>query len=102
MLIKGLVGLVVIMLAAVIMIPKPQLISYQAADQISQGVYWPGITSSGRFLDSNADFVKIDATTNNLHLCYRFEQGDSCQQYEIIQSHGLFETIIFMFNNKLL
>jgi hypothetical protein len=100
MLIKGLVFVLIIILGAALWFPKPQLISYQASGQISQGVYWPGVNSSGRLLDANANFVKIDEATKNLHLCYQVEQGDSCHQYDVIETFGLVDTLIYMYEHK--
>lgn len=101
MLIKGLIVTLFIILGTAVLLPKPQLISYQASGQISKGVYWPGFGESGRLLDANADFVKIDERTKNLHLCYKFEQGDSCHQYDVIKTFGLIDTLIYMYEHKL-
>lgn len=102
MLIKGLASLLAIILVAAVTVPQPKLISYQAAGKTSHGVYWPGMTGDGRLLDSTADFVKIDETTNNLHLCYRFDDRDNCQRYEVIKTFGLIDTVDYMFEHKLL
>ena len=77
-------------LAAVLLfIPKPELIKYESANMVSEGVYWDGLGSSGMLFDANASFVKIDKDTNHLHICYGAKETSNCQQYRIIENQGL-------------
>ncbi|GAA0353114.1 hypothetical protein GCM10009092_16820 [Bowmanella denitrificans] len=83
------VTLCILLLLAATLIPMPQLITYERANIVSKSIYWQGFGESGQLLDANASFVKIDKDTNNLHVCHRFERGDTCQQYRVIETQGL-------------
>lgn len=86
----------VTLLVAWIIIPMPQLITYERAQVVSKGVYWRGFGESGQLMDARASYVKIDESTNHLHICYQFENVDSCQQYQILKSQGLFAVISYL------
>ena len=75
------------------LVPMPQLVTYERSNVVSKGVYWRGLGESGMLLDANASFVKIDPDTQYLHVCYEFENGDSCQQYRVIETQGLVAVI---------
>lgn len=79
----------VLAVVLVLFIPKPELIKYQSANIISEGIYWKGLGSgSGMLFDANASFVKIDEQSNRLHICYGKNETSNCQQYQIIENYG--------------
>ncbi|GAB3034449.1 hypothetical protein [Bowmanella dokdonensis] len=87
------IGLILFLLVFLMLVPTPKLITYERSNVVSKGVYWRGFGESGMLLDANASFVKIDPSTQYLHVCYEFEKGDSCQQYRVIETQGLLAVI---------
>lgn len=97
MLKKALVALILICIVGVwVFIPFPRLITYERSNVVSTGVYWRGFGESGQLLDAQASYVKIDDDTDHLHVCYKFENLDSCQQYQILQSKGLLSVVMHL------
>ncbi|MBN7822055.1 hypothetical protein KJY73_15370 [Bowmanella sp. Y26] len=79
----------ILFLLAATIIPMPQLITYERSNIVSKGIYWRGFGEAGQLLDAHASFVKVDKATNNLHVCHRFEHGEMCQHYRVIETQGL-------------
>ena len=55
----------VLTLLAVLLFPKPQRITYEYANMVSEGTYWDGLFGSGMLFDSSAHFVRLDDDTDH-------------------------------------
>lgn len=78
---------VAVLLALVVLFPKPQRITYEYANMVSKGTYWDGLFGPGMLLDSNAKFVRLDEDTEHLHVCYS-QENDNCLRYKVIDNSG--------------
>ncbi|GGD66494.1 hypothetical protein [Lacimicrobium alkaliphilum] len=76
------------LLAGVVFVPMPELVTYERANVISKGVYWRGFGESGQLLDARASFVKVDEDTGYLFVCHDMPSVNACQQYRIIERQG--------------
>ena len=85
--IKLAIGALVALL--IIAFPKPQRITYEYANMVSEGTYWDGVYGNGQLLDSNAVLVILDEDTNHLHVCFS-EDDSNCMRYKIIENSGFF------------
>lgn len=75
-------------LAMLIIVPKPQQITYRYGNMITESTYWDGLDGSGMLFDARADFVKLDKDTNNLNVCYSLKDEGSCITYEVVENKG--------------
>jgi hypothetical protein len=78
----------VALLITAVLIPMPELVTYERANVVSKGVYWRGLGESGKLLDARASFVKIDEDTGYLFVCHDMPSMNACQQYRIIERQG--------------
>lgn len=85
-----------ILLLAVTLVPMPQLLTYERANIVSKGIYWPGFHGKGQLLDAHASFVKVDQKTNNLHVCHSFKHGETCQHYRVMETQGMRAVILHL------
>lgn len=76
-----------VLLVLILIFPKPQRITYEYANMVSQGTYWDGLFGPGMLLDSNAKFVRLDEDTEHLHVCYA-KENDNCLRYKVIENSG--------------
>ena len=65
-----LTSLLILVLVALAVVPLPKLVTYKHAGGVSSSVYWRGFGEFGQLLDSNAEFVKLDHQTQDLHICH--------------------------------
>lgn len=91
--------LVTATVAAVLFLPKPQLVYYSVRGKEEHSVYWPGFDDGafeGRLLD--ADYAAaINEETKILYLCNRGVNGrviDHCSKYKINQTKGLLPALL--------
>lgn len=68
--------------------PKPQQITYRYGNLITESTYWNGLGGSGVLFDAQAEFVKLDTATDNLHVCYSLKDEGSCITYRVIENKG--------------
>lgn len=85
-----------VLLLLIIMFPKPQRITYEYANMVSQGTYWDGLFGPGILFDSNAKFVRLDEDTEHLHVCFN-QENDNCLRYKVIENEGFGGYIASMF-----
>lgn len=78
----------ILLLMVAVIVPLPELVTYERANVVSKGVYWRGLGESGRLLDARASFVKIDEDTGYLFVCHDMPSMHACQQYRIIERQG--------------
>ena len=77
----------------ILVIPKPQLLTYEKLGLVTQSVYWPGLFGYGAMLfDSNLQ-PNADLARNSLYLCQNNKQPDTCQKYRITEQGGFFSAL---------
>lgn len=82
---------------AFIIAPKPRLIHYQKLNVEAYSIYIPqAFTDAGYLIDSTQKAI-IDEKLNLLFLCRNTQDVGECLQYEIIETKGLFITTWFWF-----
>lgn len=79
------IGLLTVL--AILLFPKPQQITYEYANIVSEGTYWDGLIGSGMLFDSSASFVRLDDDTNHLHVCFS-KANDNCLRYKVLENRG--------------
>lgn len=84
----GLSTLAAILIAAFVLLPKPELLKYRSANIVSEAIYWDTFGPSGVLSDSHADFIKYDRDTQHLHICYGKRENSNCQDYQVIENKG--------------
>ena len=92
---KSRTGLIaaVIIVCAILIIPKPQLLTYEKLGLVTQSVYWPGLFGYGAMLfDSNLQ-PNADLARNSLYLCQNNKQPETCQKYRITEQAGFFSAL---------
>ncbi|CAM4322235.1 hypothetical protein [Pseudoalteromonas ostreae] len=92
---KNRTGLIVagVIVFAILIIPKPQLLTYEKSGLVTQSVYWPGLFGYGAMLfDSNLQ-PNADLARNSLYLCQNNKQPDTCQKYRVTEQAGFFSAL---------
>ncbi len=93
--IKIIAGILVVL--ALVFFPKPQRITYEYANLVSEGTYWDGLWGSGVLFDAKASFVRLDKDTNHLHVCYTVKEDNNCLRYRVIENKGFLGYILSWF-----
>lgn len=96
--IRALLALIVIVIVCAQIIIAPQLVTYQSGDQNITSIYWHGLDGRGHLTDTEESFVRLDNATNNLHLCYSFEEVENCQEFNVVETQGTFAVLKRLFN----
>ncbi|AOT09258.1 hypothetical protein [Pseudoalteromonas luteoviolacea] len=92
---KSLTTLIIVGVVALIAIlfPKPQLITYQKLNMVTQSVYWPGLPGVKPVLfDSILQPIKA-SERNTLYLCQDVSKPATCQKYAILETHGFIAAV---------
>jgi hypothetical protein len=78
-----------------ILLPKPQLLSYQKFDVVGTSIYWPGFLNfPAALLDSHL-VLKGDIEQGKIFLCDKVNKNIGCQKYQIVEQQGVFDVILF-------
>lgn len=86
----------ILLLLAVIVVPKPELLRYQKMNTVTTSIYWPGVFGVGAgLLDSHLS-VYIDNARQELNLCYQHQQSQQCSRYQIVHQGGLVDVIMYL------
>lgn len=76
---------------ALVLIPKPELIVYQQQNIQAKSIYWSGIFGFGAGLSDSQMLVFLDDERREMRLCYTAEVAVQCSKYHVIQRGGLLE-----------
>lgn len=79
------------LLLAILLIPKPELIVYQQQNIQAKSLYWPGIFGLGAGLSDSQMLVFLDDERREMRLCYAGAQAVQCSKYQIIHRGGLLD-----------
>lgn len=71
-----------------VVLPKPQLITYEKLGLVASSVYWPGLTGIDPVLFDSNLHPKPALERNTLYLCHDLKNPDTCQKYQIIKQEG--------------
>jgi len=80
-----------VVLAGLILTPKPELIVYQQLNIQAKSVYWPGIFGFGAGLTDSQMLVYLDDERHEMRLCYAETSAIQCSKYRILQRGGLID-----------
>lgn len=91
---KLMMAIVGLSILAVIIAPKPQLLSYKKLGLVANSIYMPGwFGQPGTFLDSQQRVV-IDKQLGLVYLCYGdVEPKENCNRYQFIEQQGMFAAL---------
>ncbi|KZN37692.1 hypothetical protein [Pseudoalteromonas luteoviolacea] len=78
---------------AVILFPKPQLITYKKLGLVAQSVYWPGLPGVKPILFDSVLQPVPALDRDTLYLCQDVSNPDTCQKYAIIKQEGFFAAL---------
>jgi hypothetical protein len=92
---KMLSYLLLLLVMALILLPKPELLRYQKLHTVATSIYWPGLYGVGEGLVDSDLAVYIDRSRQELNLCYQHEQTQQCTRYQILQQGGLVDVLLF-------
>lgn len=96
---KGLWLSLVFIALAILIIPKPQLISYQKLNVVGTSIYWPG------FLGLPATIFDSDLTLageieqGKIFLCDNINQNVGCHKYQVVKQEGFISVILSFFSD---
>lgn len=71
-----------------VVLPKPQLITYEKLGLVASSVYWPGLPGIDPVLFDSNLHPKPALERNTLYLCHDLKNPDSCQKYQIVKQEG--------------
>lgn len=80
-----------VLLLALLLTPKPELIVYQQLNIQAKSVYWPGFFGMGAGLTDSQMLVFFDNERREMRLCYAGEPAVQCSKYQIIYRGGLLD-----------
>lgn len=98
------VFLVVLLLSPAIaaqLIFSPQLVTYSSNGQGITAIYWKNLEGNRVLTGTQATFVRLDETTDNLHICFEVKEDDVCQVYRVTQRQGSAAALIHWVNQNL-
>lgn len=87
---------VLLILLALLLTPKPELIVYQQQNIQAKSVYWPGVFGMGAGLSDSQMLVFLDHERREMRLCYAGEQAVQCSKYQIIHRGGMLEVARYL------
>jgi hypothetical protein len=84
-------GLIIL---AVIIVPKPQLLIYKKLNLVASSIYIPGFFGGpGRLLDS-PQAVLIDEAMGVVYLCFgQIDDKTQCNNFQFIEQKGMFSAL---------
>ncbi|PHI38135.1 hypothetical protein CBQ28_05785 [Pseudoalteromonas sp. GCY] len=71
-----------------VVLPKPQLITYEKLGLVANSVYWPGLPGIDPVLFDSNLHPKPALERNTLYLCHDLKDPNTCQKYQIIKQEG--------------
>ncbi|WP_462154148.1 hypothetical protein [Pseudoalteromonas piscicida] len=71
-----------------VVLPKPQLITYEKLGLVASSIYWPGLPGIDPVLFDSNLHPKPALERNTLYLCHDLKNPDTCQKYQIIKQEG--------------
>lgn len=71
-----------------IILPKPQLITYEKLGLVASSIYWQGLPGIDPVLFDSNLHPKPALERNTLYLCHDLKTPDSCQKYQIVKQEG--------------
>ena len=89
----------VILVLALIVLPKPELLRYQKMNTVATSIYWPGAFGIGEGLVDSNLAVYIDNSRQELNLCYELQQEQQCSRYQILHRGGLIDVILHLLSS---
>lgn len=93
-------GLILLLLVAVVITPKPQLLKYQSAGLVTQSIYIPGwFGKAGTILDTNQRALLAE-DEQSLYLCFEGQTNEQCAKYQLRQQQGLFAAAMFWYSSQ--
>lgn len=93
-------GLALLLLAAFVIAPKPQLLEYHSAGLTTQSIYMPGwFGKPGTILDTNQRALLAEEE-QLLYLCFEGQSNEQCARYQLRQQQGFIAAALFWFSSR--
>lgn len=93
-------GGVAVLLTALIIVPKPQLLEYQSAGLITKSIYMPGwFGKPGVIVDTNQRAVLAEEE-QSLYLCFEGQTNEQCAKYQLRQQQSFIAATLFWFSSR--
>lgn len=89
-----------LILLALLLTPKPELIVYQQQNIQAKSVYWSGIFGLGAGLSDSQMLVFLDDDRREMRLCYAGELAVQCSKYQIIHRGGMLEVGRYLLDQR--
>ncbi|ASD66412.1 hypothetical protein [Pseudoalteromonas piscicida] len=77
-----------------VVLPKPQLITYEKLGLVASSVYWSGLPGIDPVLFDSNLHPKPALERNTLYLCHDLKNPDTCQKYQIIKQEGFIAAVM--------
>lgn len=88
--------LAVLVLVALFVSPKPQLVQYQTAGMTTTSVYMPGwFGAEGRIMDTQQRAL-LSEKEQSLYLCFSEQKPEQCIKYQVKQQQGPIAALLYM------
>jgi hypothetical protein len=91
---------VLMVILALLLIPKPELIVYQQQNIQAKSIYWSGIFGLGAGLNDSQMLVFLDDQRREMRLCYAAEVAVQCSKYHVIHRGGVFEVGRYLLDRR--
>lgn len=89
-------------LIATLAVVDPKLVTYQSNSKHVTNLYWLDLDGNAHLSDTNESFVRLDESTQNLHICHSFSTAENCQVYKVIDTTGSFTVLGYLIQQQLL
>lgn len=84
---------------AALIIPKPQMISYQKLNVVGTSIYWPGFLGlPATILDSDLTLAG-EIEQGKIYLCDNINQNVGCHKYQIVKQEGFISVLTHLFSD---
>ena len=92
-------GMILLMVLALLLLPKPQLLEYQSAGIVTQSIYLPSyLGKPATILDTNQRAVLAEEE-QSLYLCFEGQSNEQCAKYQLRKQQGVIAAMLFWFSS---
>jgi hypothetical protein len=93
-------SLLVLIVPALLLLPKPQLLEYQSAGIVTQSIYLPSyLGKPATILDTNQRAVLAEEE-QSLYLCFEGQSNEQCAKYQLRKQQGVIAAALFWFSSS--
>lgn len=82
-----------------LIIPKPQLISYQKLNVVGTSIYWPGFLGLPATIFDSDLSLSGEIEQGKIFLCDNINQNVGCHKYQVVKQEGFISVILSLFSD---